>query len=88
MRLQKEKKSPRDATNTSGPFGMVNRGLPNHLYTQCLGEDRSELYQFGVDGQVKTSQPVTEECYVLLSRETGVCSPLHSPPLWPVGVGD
>lgn len=56
MNAVAKEKSPRGATNTSGLYGMVIKGLPNHLNTHCLGEDGDRLYQSGVDRQAKTLQ--------------------------------
>lgn len=78
-------KSPRSATNTSGLFGEVSKGLPNHLNT-CLGED-GEYYHFAVFGEVKTLQPSDGGGHGPLTFEDRTCSPLRPPPLWPLGVG-
>ena len=83
--MSSAKKKPRSATNASGLYGVVIRGLPNHLHTQRLGEDNLGLYQFHVCGQAKTPQHFMEDHYVLLASETGVCSPLHPPPIWAMG---
>jgi len=69
-------------------LGMVKSGLPNHLNTQRLGEDKNELYQFGMFRQAKTAQPSFGGGYVLLAFEDSVCSPLHPSPFWALGVGD
>lgn len=85
---QGKEKSPRSATNTSG-LGMVNRGLPNHLRSQRLGEDGCELYQFTERGHSQNLSTLRKRgVYAQLKPEDSLCPPLPPPTLWSVGDGD